>query len=256
MKNASLFIIIVASLAALAAPAAAYTVILRDGSQLIAQDPPVFEGDQAIIVLRSGTRTSIAADEIDMERTREANLHELGSAMVLENGEFKGQVQQPVPPQEERLSDLIGKRPKGGVVSRAPVARDSNTSGRPSGRSGLVDYERKPYRDLEVLEAIQGAFRSQGVDAAKIYLGTSEERLLIEVETNSEAAVFRTLKVAAGALTHVRTNISATIEAFELVLTTASRSRAGEFLMTTEQASALVGGEVDLPTYFVEQVRF
>lgn len=240
---------------AMSAPAAAYTVILKDGSQLIAQKAPDMEGDKAIIILQSGTRTSIAADEIDIERTREANRHELGSAMVLEDGEFKGQTVE-VEPQEERLTDLANRRPRGGAANRAPVARTPIGGRSGTGGSALAGQERTPYRNLEVLEAIQGAFRSQGVDSAKVYQGTSTDRLLIDIETNSEAAVFRSIKVAAGALTHVRTNISAAIDAFELVLTTGNRSRAGEFVMTTEDAAALTNGEIEVSNYFVSQVRF
>jgi len=256
MSTTCRLLIAAALLSVLAAPLAAYTVILKDGSQLVAQKAPEIEGDQAIIVLRSGTRTSISASEIDVERTRQANLHELGSAVVLEGGQFKSRPVAPEPPKEERLSDLINKRRReNGSSTRSPVARESNETNR-SSRDGFSGHARTPYRDLAVLEAIQGAFRSQGVDTAKVFQGTSEGRLLIEVETNSEAAVFRSIKVAAGALSHVRANISASIQAFELVLATSNRSRAGEFVMTTEQAAALAAGEIEVSRYFVEQVRF
>lgn len=257
MKNTYRILIAAALAAALGAPLAAYTVVLKDGSQLIAQQAPTFQGDQAIIVLRSGTRTSIAANEIDLERTRSANLHELGSAMVLEDGQFTAKPVETETPQEERLSDLIAKRRRdSSPARRAPVSRDPADRNRASSGSDLSSHQRTPYRNLVVLEAIQGAFHSQGVDGAKIYQGTSDDRLLIEVETNSEAAVFRSIKVAAGALSHVRTNISATIDAFELVLATSGRSRAGQFLMTTEQAAAIVNNEVEISSYFVDQVQF
>ncbi|MCP4202517.1 MAG: hypothetical protein GY769_11355 [bacterium] len=257
MKNVNRILIAVALLAALSAPLAAYTVILKDGSQLIAQQAPTFEGDQAIIVLQSGTRTSIAANEIDLERTRNANVQELGSAMVLEDGQFTAKAVEPEPPQEERLSDLIARRRREtGPSDRPPASRDTTERNRTSAQSDLSTQQRTPYRDLAVLEAIQGAFKSQGVDGAKVYQGTTSDRLLIEVETNSEAAVFRSIKVAAGALSHVRANISSTIEAFELVLATSNRSRAGQFLMTTEDAIAIVDGEIEISSYFVDQVRF
>ena len=246
-------IALTALVSALSAPLVAYTVVLKDGTKLIAQEAPEIDGAQAIIVLQSGTRTSIAAGEIDFERTREANRHELGSAMVLEGGELKAQPIEAEPAQEERLSDLINRRRQSGTANRAPVTRESGSRVRSESDPGT---ERTPYRNLPVLEAIQGAFRSQGVDRAKVYQGSSESRLLIEVETNSEAAVFRSIKVAAGALSHVRANISAEIEAFELVLKTSNRARAGDFLMTTEQAAALVSGEIEISNYFVREVRF
>lgn len=254
MRTTLRILALIALVAASSSSLAAYTVVLKDGSKLIAQRAPAIEGDQAIIVLQSGTRTSIAAAEIDLERTSAANRHELGSAMVLEDGELKGQAIDVEESQEERLSDLIKRRRASGSVNRAPVTRGDPGRDRASRSAQLA--ERAPYRNLPVLEAIQGAFRSQGVDTAKVYQGSSESRLLIEVETNSEAAVFRSIKVAAGALSHVRANISAEIEAFELVLTTSSRGRAGDFLMSTEDAAALVDGEIEISNYFVSAVRF
>lgn len=248
------FLAVTALVTVLGAPLAAYTVVLKDGSKLIAQQAPTLNGDQAIIVLQSGTRTSIAAVEVDFERTREANLQQLGSAMILEDGKLESRKIEPEPAQEERLSDLIKQRRERGAANRDPVTR--NGAGRERSAAGGRETERTPYRNMPVLEAIQGAFRSQGVDTAKVYQGASEKSLLIEVETNSEAAVFRSIKVAAGALSHVRANISGEIEAFELVLTTASRSRAGEFFMTPEQAAALVDGEIEISNYFVREVRF
>ena len=254
MKNMHRGLLTACLLTMLAAPAAAYTVILKDGAQLIAQAAPTITGDRAIIVLQSGTRTSIAASEIDVERTREANQHELGSAMVLEGGEFTSRPTQQDEVREERLSDLIAKGRTGGRANRTPITRDS--PGRSSSRDSLADHQRTPYRNLEVLEAIQGAFKSQGVDGAKVYEGTTPNRLLIEVETDSEAAVFRTIKVAAGSLSHVRANISARIEAFELVLATSNRSNAGQFLMTTDDATDIVGGDVEISSYFINNVLF
>ena len=241
----------------LSAPAFAYTVILKDGSQLIAQKAPTVQGDQAIIILQSGTRTSIAASEIDIERTRNANQHELGSAMVLEGGEFTSTKVEVAPPAKKTLSTVARGTRQRTAANRAPVSRQSAAGAASLDASeDLSTFQRTPYRDLTVLEAIQGAFRSQGVEGAKVYQGTSDDRLLIEVETNSEAAVFRSIKVAAGALAHIRSNISAEVAAFELVLATSSRSRAGQFVMTTGDAAAISSGELEIPNYFIERVRF
>lgn len=238
-------------------PLFAYTVILKDGSRLIAQKAPTFQSDQAIIVLQSGTRTSIDAAEIDLERTNEANKNDLGSAMILEGGEFTSQPKEDVSPREERLSDMIDQRRRAGgtATSRPPAERTSATGPRGSA-TDLSDFQRTPYRDLSVMESIKSAFRSQGIERVKIFEGTSANRLLIEVETSSEAAVFRSLKVAAGALTHLRSNVSSAVDAFELILETASRQRAGQFVMTTDAAAKVAAGEIELTNYYVDNVRF
>ena len=257
MTNSRQIALAVLLVAGLTAPAFAYTVFLKDGSQILAQQAPTIDGDQAIIVLQSGTRTAIAAAEIDIDRTREANEHELGSAMVLEGGEFTNEPIEPEPEPKESLSDLARRGRQNTVVNRAPVSRRGVDAGlAPGSVRELSSFARTPYRDLAVLEAIQGTLRSQGVDSAKIYQGTARDRLLIEIETNSEAAVFRSIKVAAGALTHVRSNISAEVGAFELVLATSSRSPAGQFVMTTEDAAAISSGKLEIPSYFIGHVQF
>lgn len=255
MKRPRPFPWILILVALVAAPSFGYTVLLKDGSQIIAQKAPVFRDGQAIILLRSGTSTSIAASEIDLERTREANQHELGSAMVLEGGEFTNKPVEEEPKQERSLTELSRRRQT--AATRAPVSRQNEPQARPSGPTNdLSNFPRTPFRDLAVLEAIQGAFRSQGVESAKVFQGTASNRLLIEVETNSEAAVFRSIKVAAGALTHIRTNISAEVDTFELLLATTTGARAGQFVMGTDDASALTSGELEIPRYFLDRVQF
>ncbi len=257
MRNTRSMLVALLVIAAFSTPGHAYTVLLKDGSQLIAQKAPTIEGDKAIIILQSGTATAIAASEIDFERTREANQHALGSAMVLQDGEFtKTAVVEPEPAREKSLTDLARGRRQTTATNRAPVSRGLGTRSSAGPADDLATFPRTPYRNLPVLEAIQGAFRSQGVERAKVYQGTTADRLLIEVETNSEAAVFRSLKVAAGALAHIRSNISAEIEAFELVLATSNRSRAGQFLMTTDDANAISSGQLEIPTYFIARVQF
>lgn len=256
MKNTTRILFVACLATALCMPTFAYTVLLKDGSQIIAQQAPTIQGDRAIIVLQSGTRTAIASSEIDLERTREANQHELGSAMVLEGGEFTNPPLETAPEAQESLSDLARSRRQTTAANRAPVSRQTETNSSRGSAGNLSSFQRTPYRDLTVLEAIQGAFRSQGVESAKIYQGTSAGRLLIEIETNSEASVFRSLRVAAGALSHVRSNISAEVETFELVLATSSRSSAGQFVMTMNDAAAISSGELEIPTYFIERVQF
>lgn len=235
----------------------AYTVYLKDGSRLLAKEAPTIQGDQAIIVLHSGTRTSIAAGEIDLTRTKEANQTDLGSAMVLEDGKF---TEKPVTStdegRQERLSDVAKRGNRGRAVSRAPISRSGVQPSSSVDSTDLYSAPRRPFRDLDVMEPIQSAFLSQGAGQVKIYLGTKPDRLLLEVTTNSEASVFRSLKVAAGALNHLRSNGAAGVEAFELVMQTGNRQKAGQFLIEPEHAQAISSGKLEISKYFVEHVRF
>lgn len=246
----------------IAAPAAAYTIYLKDGSRLIAREKYTVEDGKAIIVLQSGTQTFIDASEIDVERTEAANKGRYGTALHLEEGRLTDTPSaKPPAPRRDTLTDVAGRS---GATPRRPVRRAPREgaagSGTPQiGPDGSVDLAtlpRRAYRDLDIAAEIQRIFRSQGIEEIKIYQGTQSGTPLLEVTANSEASVFRSLETAANALVHVRTEISTAVETLELVLATASRSPAGQFVLTPSAAQALAGKELEASAFFVQNVRF
>lgn len=243
-----------------ASAAAAYTVYLRDGSKIIASEPFTVDGDKAIIILQNGTRTSIAASEIDMERTRSANQSNLGSALVIEDGKVTELTTTPAPPRKETLSDLIANRRVGpGVRSdTAPEARTAERARVPIDTDDL-DFRslpRRPFRDLEVASEVQRFFRAQGVEQILLYQGSQPGHLLADVVTNSEASVFRALEVAAACLQHVQRGGATDITAFELTFATAEREAGGQFLLDPDSAALLAGKTTDVSAFYVQRVRF
>ena len=239
-------------------PAAAYTVYLKDGAKLIAKEPPEIRGGTAIIVLQNGTQTSLDASEIDLERTRQANQSDLGSALILEGGEFTDQPTVSEPTKETKLSDLISRNAEGRSASRSRSARSTGPLAGPrdSEAIDLLDWTRSPYRNLDVAGEIQGVFRGQGVEQTRLFQGTASDRVLIDLTTDSEAAVFRALKVAAGALVHLQSKYPQVVSSFELVLTTSNNARAGQFYLDEETAELLVSGDLETSSFFVANVRF
>ena len=234
----------------LAAGAGAYTVYLKDGSRVVATDPPVIEDGQAIITLPRGTRTSIAASEIDFERTREANRDTLGDAMVLDEGGFTDLDTEDVAPRQDRMSDAA-RHP--GLGARPQSRRQTTVAA----GDALENWQRVPYRgNLDVATEILAVFRGQGIEQVGIYQGTTGTRLLIELATNSESAVFRSLKIAAGALSRVNGLYPQDVDAFELVMTTSQRERAGQFLITPGDAAEILAEGTEISSYFVSNVRF
>ncbi len=255
----SLFLISFVSLAA--APLFGYTIYLKDGSRLIAKDAYEIRGETAYITLQNGTMTSIAASEIDEERTRGSNDGRYGSAVVMEergfrditpeSDEYRGQ--------QQSLSEMIGSR-RTSAASRPPAKRpvaEAQTVERLTG--GGVDLRglpRKPLSDMETAAEIQQVFRKQGVEQVLISQGTSEGRLLVDVTANSEAAVFRGLEAAALALLHARELAPGSSPVFELLLATGERDPAGQFVLTSNLARELADGAVETSTFFIENVRY
>lgn len=253
----SLLLMILASLAT--APLFAYTIYLKDGSRLIAKSAYEIRDDVAYITLQNGTRTSIAAREIDQKRTEEANSDSAyGSALVLEEGRLT-EVPADDPDPSGSLSDMISNR-KSSAATRPPARRPVARAEVPQPLDGGgVDFQRlprSPFSDLELAAEIRRVFRAQGVEQMSIHQGTAPGRMLIDLTTNSEAAVFRALEAAARALLHARDLDPSSSPVFELLLVTAERERAGQFVLTRHEAQALSDKTVETSTFFIENVRF
>ncbi len=249
-RNLSLLLVLLLA----AAPLAAYTIYLKDGSRLIAREKYTLDGDRALIVLQNGTQTFLAASEIDVPRTEAANRNNYGTAMVLQDGQFTD-TPAPPPPREPQLGDLIGRRevaPPNRPQARRPVQGPEMAGD----YRDLFSAQRQPFRNLDLSGEIQGIFLAQGVAGVQIAQGTAADLVLLEVTADSEASVFRALRVAADALLHVRTRTAAPISAFEIVLVTSNRQRGGQFLLTPDLASRLAAGEIELPAFFVQNVQF
>jgi hypothetical protein len=242
------------------APLVAYTVYLKDGSRLITQAPPEIRDGMAILTLQNGTEASIAAAEIDLDRTREANQSDLGSALVLEGGEFTDRpTEAPSARNERRLTDLSRSNPAGATGagrSRSSGAARRPAASAPSRQEDLVDWQRTRYRNLDIASEILGIFRGQGVDGAKLFQGTRDSRILVDLTTDSEAAAFRAIRVAAAVLTQLERSFPKEVSALELVMLTSGRTRAGQFLIDSEAARQLLDGATDISTFYVENVRF
>jgi hypothetical protein len=245
-----------AVLAALLAtgPAAAYVIYLQDGSKIVAQEKYELRGGKAYIVLQNGTRTMIDAAEIDAARTEEANRTNLGSAVVLEDGEAVEARPAPAPP-PPTLRDLVRRDP-------APPPRPATANGAAtslprtaSGHLDLAGLPRRPLADTDLAARIAGLYGEHDIAPVQVTRGSSDARALVEATTSSEAAVFRTLAVTAASLAGLGAQ-GARLEAIELLMTTPNGERAGQFVVTPELAVELLEGRVDVAMFYLAHVQF
>ena len=126
-------------------------------------------------------------------------------------------------------------------------------------KAGYLDLStlpRKPYTHADLTAEMQQFFRGQGIDEVEIYEGTQADRPLLEITTNSEGSVFKALNTTANALLHMREAFPGKIAAFEVLLTTPERERAGQFVLTPEMATDLISRKVDVTAFFVKNVQF
>ncbi len=245
-----------------ALPAAAYTIVLTDGSKIVADHEYRVEDGKAIITLPNGTETFLDASEIDRKATEEANKQGYGTALVIKDGTAKElePADKPAAQHEKTLAELAAER-AGQRPRLEPRRREGSTDlAQPSKTlAGYVDLgtlTRRPFPDLELASELQRFFRGQGIDNVELYQGTRQDRPFAEITTNSEASVFRALQVAAEALLAVRESHPKQIEALEVLLATPDRSRAGQFVLTPDLAQELVGDNVEVSRFFVENVEF
>lgn len=249
---------LVVALLLVTAPLLAYTVILKDGSQMQAKEKPRVEGERVIITLPNGTETFLAAEEVDFEATEEYNEMNLGGAVLIEGGKAKG-LPTEIEKEEATLGDLISSG-QAKTRARAPVKRPDMTdpAGPGHSKAGYLDLRsmrRQAFGDLELMSEVRSYFTSQGLEA-QVFRGSQPDRALIEVITSSESAVFKSLEVAARALPQVRERHPNRLEALEMILRTERGSSGGQFVMTADLASDINDGSTDIPTFFIENVQF
>lgn len=246
-------------LAILASPAAAFTIFMKDGSTIIAKNEYRIEGENAIITLQNGTETFLAISEIDIEKTKKFNTDNIGSAMLLEGGEIKAlTTHQPVP--KQTLGDLIRSgdaKPRERQEARRQTV-DSTPSGPAMTNAGYLDLaaiRRYPYDNLDFMSELRSYFTSQGLEA-QVFRGTTDRGPMVEVVTSSESAVFKSLQVAAQAMTQLGDRHASRLQIIELLLKTSRGTSGGQFVMDRELADEINSNTTDMASIFVENVQF
>lgn len=241
-------------------PLAAYVVVLKDGSKIVADKEYEVRDGKAIITLPNGTETFIDAAEIDREATEQANRRGYGKAVVIEGSDTR-QLKTAPPPEDRRqtLADVASPETRLDRLEpqrREGRAREGVAARTPAGYTDLSSLPPRPFQDLDLAAEVQRFFRGQGIDGVDLYQGSQGDRLFAEITTNSEASVFRALEVAAEALLAARDSHPGEVSALEVFLATPDRERAGQFVLTPELARELVGGEVEISRFFVDNVQF
>ena len=251
-------VVLVAALILAAPLSAAYMIILKDGSQIEAREKYKVVNGRAVITLKNGTQTFVAADKIDVAKTEAYNKEYSGHVVL--PGDPQGPAAVETPASRDRvLVDLANRSASSAPANRRQAAPEPATAKGVKTLAGYVDLASVPRREftyLEISSEIVQFFRSQGVEDLAIYAGTKPDRPLIEIIAGSEGSVFRALAVAANALLHVRDRFGGKVGAFELLLATPARERAGQFVLDQQMATDLVAKNVDVTTFYVSNVQF
>jgi hypothetical protein len=254
----------VAVLMLFAGQASAYTIFLKDGSRLQAREKYRVTGDKAIIVLPSGSMTELPLARIDVERTERGNATDYGNATVVEGPTASAR---PATPQAPSLSDVASSRRLAPPPERASPPPSSavtdaaarTAAGSRTAHGGSVDFlrmSRTPLTRVDVGTLLGQLLRARGLESAAFYEGTRPRRVLVEITTNSEGAVFQAIAATALALLDLEAQRPGAVEAIELFMATDRRARAGQFQMTPARARELASKQLDITSFFLRYVEF
>jgi len=246
---------------ALAGSSTGYTIVLKDGGTIIAKEKYKIVNGRAIIIQLNGIQTFVRADQIDVAKTDAANRDGYGSAVVLPGSPQDVGTPVAQPKKDTTLADLITAH---AAAPRDLAAKRRDKTEAIPGRlsktkAGFYDFAtlpRKPFARAEVTAELQQFFHGQGIDEVEIFEGTQADRPFLEITTNSEGSVFKALGAAANALLHNREGSATKVPALEILLTTPSRERAGQFVLTPEMAADLAAKKVDVTAFFTRNVQF
>lgn len=232
----------------------AYSIVLKDGTRIVAKMKYTIRGDQAIITLPSGTETTYALSEIDVEQTVAANKQDVGTAIVIEGGKAQNLTTSAPAPAKTSLQDLIQTRP-GGLPEQRAANQTRSAVG--SERRERVDRsDRAPFRDTALANEIRAFLITRGA-AADVYQGSTARRARLVFQTRAEGPVFKAMVAGATALIQIRQQYPDRIDAFEVLCEMPDgEGLGGRFTLTPERAADLVSGRVDLTRFYVDNVEF
>ncbi len=226
-----------------------YTIVLKDGTQLEARNEFTVTDGVARIELINGNVISIQADEIDLEKTHDFNARNLGSTVAIEGSETVPHESGIHP--NRSLDDLLRQRKAAGQDARG--IQQPRMPRTPSGYPDLTQLRRESYTG-EAADSLQRSLSDAGIEVFRLFEGTAADRVLIEIQTSDEAAVFAALLATARAFSEVVPGSPLTT--LELLMVTPGQKRAGQFEIGEDAARVLNEGALSPADFFMQYVEF
>jgi hypothetical protein len=236
----------------LSSPLAAYQIFLKDGSSISAKEKYRVQGDRAIIVLNSGTETSIPLVEIDVARTEEANKHNLGSSATLIDDSVEIVPRTDTPGTREALGDLVRRQQGANAARTAVSAKIPRTE---AGFVDLIALTKKRHADEDHVRRLSAALQENGLTAYEIWAGSAPERTLVELVAESRSGVLDSLTATAKVFASLQAE-GAAPQVLELLIRTATGGRAAMISFDGENAQLLAKGRIEVGDFFIEYVHF
>ncbi|HPR64595.1 MAG TPA: hypothetical protein PK014_10270 [Thermoanaerobaculia bacterium] len=228
-----------------------YVVYLKDGSTYMAREKYMVEGDYAIITLQNGSVIKVKMNLIDVKKTDDYNAKGLTSGEVIELGTSGSSSTTTDKPRVSPLSDLAKRKPAKDMFGSGSSDSVDIREG-----SGQAEGSKVPFRDEGISRSFVVLFENQNLFQYRIYQGRKSTSMRVEMTTDNENEVFRTVSSVAKKLNEYVKTSNKKLDQVELFMATSAGAPAGRFIITPESASELANGKVTVEAFFVQNVIF
>lgn len=247
-----------------ALPATAYIIILKDGTRIEAAAKPVVSGRNYLFHDKLGAQKMIAVGEVDPAKTEAANKENYRDAYILGEPEpmrKETDTTAKAPSLSEyikqsRKSDISAPPVSAPVIPNEPSTAPPRAAGRTAAASpSAAGPGPAPGNVLDpiVQDSFLRAYQTAQVRGARITQGGAGT-IRVQAVTDTETVVFGALVATARGLKEART-AGRLVEKVELYMATSAGENAGKFVVSPEDAEALLNGTAPPAKYFVANVQ-
>lgn len=241
-----------------ALPATAYIIILKDGTRIEAAAKPVTSGRNYLFYDKLGAQKMIAVAEVDPAKTEAANKENYRDAYILGQPEPMKQEAPGTRAKAPSLSEYIKQNRKAEIapppiathaIPSEPVSSPRTAAARPI---DTAPASAPSVLDPVVQESFLRAYQSAAVRGVRITQAATGT-IRVQAVTDSETIVFGALVGTARGMKEART-AGRLLDKVELYMTTSAGENAGRFVLTPEDAEALLNGTTPPARFFVANV--
>ena len=238
MKRPLTLILAALSVLILAREAAAYVVVLKDGSKILARAKYEVKGINALITLENGSITQIPLAKVDVPGSDEYNKKIGGNAIDIGGSDTAAIAPPPSSSKAVRLQNYIKQN-----------NTQMNLPQRPAPGAAKAEAKEAGGGDPLVVREAARIFGADGITQYKVYAGPK-----VTIVAENEDGVFKVMIAAA----RLAQDLTVTGKARELTvdIVAVNGSDAGKFRMNAESVKDLTEGSVTASEFFVNNVIF
>lgn len=220
---------------------ATYNVVLKNGTQYVAQAKWTVNGAKARFRTTAGQLIEVNMSEIDEAKSEQMTKLGLGDAKLIDL-----QPNLPAVGAGQQKGPSLGSQ----IHLKKPAVPDARTSTAPAAPA----YSGPMISD-EVLQRFGRAYENVGVFDAKL-TPTDANSFRVELTADSEDKVFNAISATSFLLVRNAGVTGTQVNMVELFMKTTTGGSSGRFQMTREDAAALDGKTISLQEYFVRKVLY